>query len=69
MAVIPFKVVPSRTYTPIPTSFPVFVTILEGFKWYLLEYPRHVTLDVCNRLKMLTFDEFFHVEEEEEVTL
>lgn len=65
---IPFKVLPSRNYTLVPTFLPAFVTFLEGFDWNVLEYPRHGGLDVSYGLKMRSFHGQFCFGEQEEVT-
>jgi hypothetical protein len=65
--VIPFKVLPSHHYTLVPTFFPVLITVLEGFDWNVLEYPRHGVLDVSYGLKMRSFHGQFCLREQKEV--
>ena len=44
--VIPFKVVPLGSYTPMETLFPLLVAALEVFNRYGLQHVRYTLLDV-----------------------
>ena len=44
--VIPFKIVPLGSYTPMETLFPLLVAALEVFNQYGLQHVRYTLLDV-----------------------
>ncbi len=52
---ITFKILPLSNYTLIPAIFPVFITLLKGFDWKILDYPHHGALNFNNRLEMFYF--------------
>jgi hypothetical protein len=38
MNVIPFKIIPLGSYTPMEMLFPLLLAVLEVFNWYVLQH-------------------------------
>ena len=45
--VIPFKIVPLSSYTPMETLLPLLVAALEVFNWYGLQHVRYTRKTKC----------------------
>jgi len=62
--VVAFKVLPLRSYAPMPAPSPPFKTILELVLWNGLESCHCITPDVINVNKMPSFQYLFYLREE-----
>ena len=66
--VVAFKVLPLRSYAPIPAPSPPFKTILELVLWNGLQSCRCITPDVINVIKIPSFQYFLYLWEQKKVT-
>ena len=66
--VVAFKVLPLGSYVPMPAPSPPFKTILELVLWNGLQSCRCITPDVINVIKMLSFQYFLHLREQQKVS-
>ena len=62
--VVAFKVLPLRSYAPIPAPSPPFKTILELVLWNGLQSCSCITPDVINVIKMPSFQYFLYLREQ-----
>jgi len=62
--VVTFKVLPLRSYAPMPAPSPPFKTILELVLWHGLQSCRYITPDVINVIKMPPFQYFLYLWEQ-----
>jgi len=63
--VIAFKVLPLRSYAPMPAPSPPFKTFLELVLWNGLQGCRYITPDV---IKIPSFQYFLYLREQKKVT-
>jgi len=63
-AVVAFKVLPLRSYAPMPAPSPSFKAILELVLWNGLQSCRCITPDVNNVIKMPSFQYFLYLREQ-----
>jgi len=66
--VVAFKVLPLRSYAPMPAPSPPLKTILELVLWNGLQSCRRITPDVINVIKMPSFLYFLYLREQKKVT-
>ena len=66
--VVAFKVLPLRSYAPMPAPSSPFKTILELVLWNVLQSCRCITPDVINVIKIPSFQYFLYVREKKKVT-
>ena len=62
---VAFKVLPLRSYAPMPAPSPPFKTILERFLWNGPQSCRCITPDI---IKMPSFQYFLYLREQKKVT-
>jgi hypothetical protein len=65
--VIPFKIVPLGSYTPMETLFPLLVEVLEVFSRYDLPHIRYTLLDVLWSPEITSFEDIFKFWKNEQV--
>jgi len=66
--VVAFKVLPLRSYAPMPAPIPPFKTILELVLWNGLQSCRCINSDIISVIKMPSFQYFLNLREQEKVT-
>jgi len=66
--VVAFKVLPFRSYAPMPAPSPPFETILEMVLWNDLQSCRCINAGVINVIKMSSFQHFLYLQEQKKVT-
>ena len=63
--VVAFKVLPLGSYAPMPAPSPPFKTFLEMVLWNGLQNCCCITPDVINVIKLLSFQYFLYLREQE----
>ena len=66
--VVSFKVLPLRSYAPMPVPSPNFKTILEMVLWKGLQSCRCMTPDDINVIKMPSCQYILHLREQQKIT-
>ena len=66
--VVAFKVLPLRSYAPMPAPGPPFKTVLDLVVWNGLQSCRCITPDVTSVIKMPSFQYFLYLREQKQVT-
>jgi len=57
--IIPFKIFPMGSYTPMETLFPLLVAALVVFNRYGLQHVRYTVLDALYSPEMTSFEDIF----------
>jgi hypothetical protein len=64
ITMVAFKVLPLRSYAPMPAPSPPFKTNLEFVLWNDLQGCRRITPDVINVIRMLSFQYLLYLREQ-----